>query len=70
MAQRSIYRRSGDPASVDEHTACEARVEFLARQLAEVLEATHDLRRQRDIARRQVRNLRAELATARGAAWA
>jgi len=51
-----------------EHEACEARVQFLARQLAEILETTHVLRRERDIARRQVRNLRAELAMARGAA--
>ena len=44
-----------------EHSACEARVQFLARQLAEVLESTHTLRRERDVARRQVRNLRASL---------
>jgi hypothetical protein len=60
---------SGDPDfASSEHEACEARVQFLARQLAEILETTHALRRERDVARRQVRNLRAELAMARGAA--
>ena len=44
-----------------EHEACEARVQFLARQLAEILESTHTLRRERDVARRQARNLRASL---------
>ena len=61
MAQRSIYRQDVDPASVDAHTGCEARVSFLARQLAELLESTHQLRFERDAARRQVRNLRAGL---------
>jgi hypothetical protein len=43
------------------HEPCEARISFLARQLAEVLESTHDLRRERNIAREQVRNLRASV---------
>ena len=43
------------------HELCEARVQFLARQLAEILESTHTLRRERDVARRQARNLRASL---------
>jgi len=47
--------------------ACEARVSFLARQLAEVLESTHRLRQERDVARRQVRNLRVSLRRALGA---
>jgi len=69
MAHGDLYRRDAISASIDPHAACEARVQFLARQLAEILESTHVLRRERDIARRQVRNLRAELAMARGAAW-
>jgi hypothetical protein len=64
---RRPYRGDPDSAS-SEHEACEARIQFLARQLAEVLETTHTLRRERDIARRQVRNLRAELAMTRDAA--
>jgi hypothetical protein len=43
------------------HEPCEARISFLARQLAEILESTHDLRRERNIAREQVRNLRASV---------
>jgi hypothetical protein len=51
----------GDPWDASDHTGCEARVSFLARQLAETLESTHALRRERDIARKQVINLRASL---------
>ena len=51
----------GDPWNANDHTGCEARVSFLARQLAELLESTHELRRERDTARVQVRNLRASL---------
>jgi hypothetical protein len=47
--------------------AYEARIDFLARQLAEVLESTHRLRQERDTARRQVRNLRVSLRRALGA---
>jgi hypothetical protein len=43
------------------HEPCEARISFLARQLAEILESTHDLRQERDTAREQVRNLRVSL---------
>jgi len=61
MAQGSLYCQDDDPASIDPHAACEARVQFFARQLAEVLASTHELRRERDVARKQVRNLRASL---------
>jgi hypothetical protein len=57
---RRPYRGDPDSAS-SEHEACEARIQFLARQLAELLDSTHDLRRERNIARKQVRNLRASL---------
>jgi len=67
MAQGLIYRQDVDPASPkpppadDWDNARENRVRFLARQLAEILETTHTLRRERDVARRQVRDLRASL---------
>ena len=48
MAQGTLYDRSADPASVDAHAGCEARVQFLARQLAECLEIAASLRQQRD----------------------
>jgi hypothetical protein len=67
MAQGTIYPQDLDPASVDAHTGCEARVSFLAQQLAEVLASTHELRRERNIAREQVRNLRVSLRRALGA---
>ena len=57
---RKPYSADLDFASAA-HEPCEARVQFFARQLAELLETTHVLKRERDIARRQVRNLRAEL---------
>ena len=77
-----VYRRDSRPASPGAHLvvhrldsrrpelweeACEARVSFLARQLTEVLESTHRLRQERDVARRQVRNLRVSLRRALGA---
>jgi hypothetical protein len=74
MAQGTVYSRSVDPASPkpppadDWDNARKERVRFFVRQLAETLETLATVRRERDIARRQVRDLRAGLATARGAA--
>jgi hypothetical protein len=64
--QEATYGNHPTNAS-DRHEACEARVQFLARQLAELLGCTHDLRRERDVARKQVRNLRVSLRRALGA---
>jgi hypothetical protein len=59
MPDRSYNERPSHATSA--HESCEARISFLAQQLAEILESTHDLRRERDIARKQVRNLRVSL---------
>jgi hypothetical protein len=41
-----------------EHSACEARVQYLARQCAELSEINYTLKRQRDAAQAEVRDLR------------
>jgi len=66
MAQRTVYGQARESASLDLHEGCEARVKFFTCQLVELLESNHDLRRQRDLARRQVVELQMELAAARG----
>ena len=55
MAQGTIYRRSADPASVDLRDAYEARVSYLARQCAELVEINFTLKRQRDAANAELR---------------
>lgn len=71
--ETDTYRCADHPASLkppadDWHDFREERVRFFVRQLAETLETLAAVRRERDIARRQVRDLRAELASARCAA--
>jgi hypothetical protein len=74
MAQGTLYGHADLSASLkppppdDWGNAREERVRFFVRQLAETLETLATVRRERDIARRQVCDLRAELARARGAA--
>lgn len=72
--ETDTYRRADLSASLrpqpadDWDNAREERVRFFVRQLAETLETLATVRRERDIARKQVRDLRAELARARCAA--
>jgi hypothetical protein len=67
MAQGTVYRQDADPASLkppptdDWDNAREERVRFFVRQLAGTLETLATVRRERDIARKQVRDLRATL---------
>lgn len=67
MAQGTVYRQDVDPASLkpppadDWDNAREERVRFFVRQLAQTLETLATVRRERDIARKQVRDLRASL---------
>jgi hypothetical protein len=50
---------SGDPDfASSEDEPCEARVSYLARQLAELLEINFTLKRQRDAAQAELRELR------------
>ena len=62
-----VYRLDSKSGPEIWEEAYEARIGFLTRQLAEVLESTHRLRQERDVARRQVRNLRVSLRRALGA---
>jgi len=66
MAQRTVYGQARESASLDLHEGCEARVKFFTQQLVDVLQHNHDLRRERDLARRQVVDLEIELAAVRG----
>jgi hypothetical protein len=66
-SHRVVYRLDSKSGPEIWEEAYEARVAFLARQLAEVLESTHRLRQERDVARRQVRDLRVSLRRALGA---
>jgi hypothetical protein len=54
---RRPYSGDLDFASA-QHSACEARVQFLARQLAELLEINFTLQRQRDAAHADLRELK------------
>jgi hypothetical protein len=57
MVVRKPY--SADPRIASaEPTACEARVSYLARQLAELLEINFTLKRQRDAAHAELRELK------------
>jgi hypothetical protein len=58
MAQGTVYSRSVDPASADLRVAYEARVSYLARQCAELVEINYTLRRQRNAAQAELREER------------
>jgi hypothetical protein len=55
MQENEYY---GDPWDASDHTACEARLEYLARQCAELTEINFTLKRQRDAANAELRELK------------
>jgi uncharacterized coiled-coil DUF342 family protein len=57
---RELYGQPRPQASGD-HSACEARVSYLARQCAELIGIIDTLRRQRDKANAEARELREAL---------